>query len=548
MTPRKILITAALPYANGDIHLGHMIEHIQTDIWVRFQKMMGNDAIFVCASDCHGTPIMLKAEEQGISPEALVTKMRERHIKDFKDFLIEFDNYYTTHSEESRQLTELIYEKLKTHGDIIRKIIKQTYDPIKDMFLPDRYVKGECPRCGAPDQYGDNCEKCGATYTPTELKNPKSVVSGTTPVQKESEHYFFDLPKYEHILKKWLHEKKHVQDAIAHKLEEWFTQGLKEWDISRDAPYFGFEIPDAPGKYFYVWLDAPIGYISSFKNLCDKRSDLNFKEYWNKNSQVELYHFIGKDILYFHTLFWPAILMGADLRTPDGVFVHGFLTVNGEKMSKSRGTFIMARKYLDHLNPEYFRYYIASKLGNHIEDVDLNLEDFKLKVNADLVGKVVNIASRCSSFIQKYFDQKLSSIETERELFNNFSQKGEDIAQFYEQREYSQAIREIMLLADWANQYINEKKPWLLIKEKNQEKNVQDICTVGLNLFRLLILYLKPVLPNLAQKTEIFLNIPPLIWEDHQKPLENDTINVFEPMIERIEQKQLDAIMGAVEI
>jgi len=543
MSKRKILITAALPYANGDIHLGHLVEYTQTDIWNRFQKMRGNECIYICASDCHGTPIMLRAEKEGLTPEALIKKMRERQMNDFKNFHIEFDNFYTTHSEENRQLTEQIYKKLKNRGDIEQIIIQQTYDAKKQMFLPDRYIKGECPRCGAKDQYGDNCEKCGATYNPGDLKNPKSVVSGTTPILKKSEHYFFNLPHYTKQLKTWIKNNAHVQKEIANKLDEWFRQGLKMWDISRDAPYFGFKIPDTQSKYFYVWMDAPIGYMSSFKNLCEKRTNLNFDDYWSKNSQTELYHFIGKDVMYFHTLFWPAMLMGSDFRLPNAIFVHGFLTVNGEKMSKSRGTFILARKYLEHLDPEYLRYYFASKLTAHIEDIDLNLEDFKSKVNTDLIGKIINIASRSASFIHKYFNGKLSSIGDQNALLEQFSAKADTIAKFYENRDYAHAIKEIMTLADLANQYINEQKPWVLIKEKQNEKQVQKICTIALNLFRLLILYLKPVLPNLANKSEKFLNIAEFCWENHKTRIENNRINPFKALMQRIEQAQIEVLV-----
>jgi len=540
---RKILVTSGLPYANGSIHLGHLVEYIQSDIWVRFQKMRGNDCIHVCGCDCHGTPIMLRAEKENISPEALVAKMHDEHAKDFADFLVDFDNYYTTHSEENKELSTMIYERLEARGNISKRVIEQAFDPEKNIFLPDRFIKGECPRCGASDQYGDSCENCGATYSPTELKNPVSVISGATPITKKSEHYFFQLSHYKEALEEWIHAG-HLQEEVIHKLNEWFEQGLQDWDISRDAPYFGFEIPNAPGKYFYVWLDAPIGYIASFKNLCEKREDLDFDEYWAKDSYVELYHFIGKDIMYFHTLFWPAILMGANLHIPDAVFVHGFLTVNGQKMSKSRGTFINARTYLDQLDPEYLRYYYASKLTSRLEDIDLNLDDFRLKVNSDLVGKVVNIASRCAGFINKKFDNKLSVAINENALFDEFIGKSDLIAEHFENREYSHAVKEIMSLADRANQYIDEKKPWQVIKENTEEAH--DICTVGLNLYRILITYLKPILPRLAEKSEQFLNIPALQWDDVKHHLLNHSINTFEPLMQRIDPEKIEAMLTQV--
>ena len=541
--PRHLLVTSALPYANGAIHLGHLVEYIQTDIWVRFQKMQGHETIYVCADDAHGTPIMLRAQNEGISPEELVARTDREHRADFADFHVEFDNYHSTHSEENRQLAETIYGRLKDAGHIHSRTIKQAYDPLKEMFLPDRFIKGECPRCGAADQYGDNCEVCGATYSPTELKNPVSVISGATPIEKESEHYFFKLGDFEAMLQAWT-QGKHTQPEIANKLNEWFEAGLQDWDISRDAPYFGFEIPDAPGKYFYVWLDAPIGYMASFKQYCD-RHGIDFNAWWDKDSEHEVFHFIGKDIAYFHTLFWPAMLAGSGYRTPTAVFCHGFLTVNGQKMSKSRGTFITARTYLEQLNPEYLRYYFAAKLGNGIDDIDLNLEDFQQRVNSDLVGKVVNIASRCAGFINKKFAGQLSGKIAEPELYARFVEASDRIAALYENREFSHAVREIMALADHANQYIDTQKPWVLAKESGKEQQVQDVCSMGLNLFRVLITYLKPVLPKLAEASEAFLNIDPLRWKDVRTPLTKHTINKFKPLMTRVEKDKVDAMVDA---
>ncbi|GMR16477.1 MAG: methionine--tRNA ligase [Gammaproteobacteria bacterium] len=541
-TKRTILVTSALPYANGAIHLGHMLEYVQTDIWVRFQKMRGHHCIYVCADDAHGTPIMLRAQNEGITPEQLIESSKQEHIADFKDFEIDVDNFHSTHSEENRELVEQIYCRLQQAGHIKCRTIKQLFDPEKQMFLPDRFIKGECPKCGAADQYGDNCESCGATYSPTELKNPRSAVSGATPVEKESEHYFFALKDFEDMLRDWI-QSGQLQSSIINKLQEWFDAGLQDWDISRDDPYFGFKIPDTNNKYFYVWLDAPVGYMASFKNLCDRRDDLNFETYWNINSQHELYHFIGKDIAYFHTLFWPAMLEGSQYRKPTAVYIHGFLTVNATKMSKSRGTFIMARTYLDHLNPEYLRYYFAAKLGNGIEDIDLNLQDFSQRVNSDLVGKVVNIASRCAGFINKRFDATLSSINAEPELYQTFADAGESIALHFEQREYSRAVREIMALADKANQYIDENKPWILIKQEGMEEKVHQVCSVGINLFRVLICYLKPILPRTTLLSEAFLNIPPLQWTDISQPLGKHQINKFKPLMVRIEQEKIDKMV-----
>jgi methionyl-tRNA synthetase len=533
---RKILVTSALPYANGEIHLGHLVEYIQTDIWVRFQKMMGNECYYICADDAHGTPIMLKARELDISPEELIADVKARHEADFAGFNIGFDNYHSTNSAENKELATDIYNKLFNKGYITTKTISQAFDEKEQMFLPDRFIKGECPKCGAPDQYGDNCEKCGATYNPTDLKNAKSVVSGTSPIEKDSEHYFFDLPQFEEKLKIWT--SKYLQSEMSNKLNEWFENGLKQWDISRDKPYFGFEIPNTKDKYFYVWLDAPIGYIASFKNFCDN-NNVNFAEFWDKNSDAEIYHFIGKDIMYFHSLFWPAMLMGADMKTPDGIFTHGFLTVNGEKMSKSRGTFIMARTYLDNLNPEYLRYYYAYKLSNKIDDIDLNLEDFKQRVNSDVVGKVVNIASRSAGFIVKKFDKTLSAYAIEEQMYNDFVATGEDIKALYEQRNYSQAMREIMKLADSANEYIAKKEPWVMIKDEQNRAEVHDITSLAINLFRVIITYLAPVLPDVAEKSREFLNLETLDWYALEHPLTKHTINKFTPLISRIEDENL---------
>ncbi|MBT8006606.1 MAG: methionine--tRNA ligase, partial [Gammaproteobacteria bacterium] len=540
-SPRKILITSALPYANGSIHIGHLVEYIQTDIWSRFQKMQGNTCYYVCADDAHGTPIMLRAQNEGITPEALIASVAEEHQADFADFMIGFDNYHSTHSEENRACATEIYCRLRDAGHITTRTIEQAYDPEREMFLPDRFIKGTCPKCGAEDQYGDNCEKCGATYSTTELKNAVSAVSGAKPITKESEHYFFKLSDYEEMLKKWTHDG-HLQSEVAKKLDEWFEAGLQEWDISRDAPYFGFEIPDSDNKYFYVWLDAPVGYMASFKNFCSK-NEVDFDAFWSKESDAELYHFIGKDIIYFHALFWPAMLHGAGYRTPTAINAHGFLTVNGQKMSKSRGTFIKARSWLNHLNPEALRYYFAAKLGHGIEDLDLNLDDFRARVNSDLVGKVVNIASRCAGFISKRFDGQLSAEIAEPALYQSFVDQGVSIAQHYEERDFGRAIREIMALADQANRYIDEKKPWVLAKEAGKEQAVQDACSVGLNLFRALMTYLKPVLPQMAENVESFLNAGALSWDALQQPLEGTTINKFKPLLQRVDEKAVEALL-----
>ncbi|KAF3976872.1 MAG: methionine--tRNA ligase [Methylococcales symbiont of Iophon sp. n. MRB-2018] len=544
MSIRKILVTSALPYANGPIHLGHLVEYIQTDIWVRFQKQRGNNCIYVCADDTHGTPIMLRADDEGISPDQLIAQIEQEHRADFNDFDVLFDNYHSTHSEENKGLSELIYTRLRDAGHISKRTITQSFDPVKNMFLPDRFIKGDCPKCAAKDQYGDNCEACGATYSPTDLKNAVSVVSGEKPIEKDSEHYFFNLADFTDMLKDWTTAEGHLQPEVKNKMAEWLENGLQQWDISRDAPYFGFEIPDAPGKYFYVWMDAPVGYMASFKNFC-KKQNLDFDAFWGKDSDVELYHFIGKDIIYFHALFWPAMLSGAGFRTPSAVFAHGFLTVNGEKMSKSRGTFIKARTYLEHLNPEYLRYYFAAKLTNSIDDLDLNFDDFSQRVNSDLVGKVVNIASRCSGFIKKRFDGKLSASCAEPDLFQRFIDANEPIAELYENREFGKAMREIMALADKANQYIENKKPWLVAKEEGKDAELHAICSMGINCFRLLVAYLKPVIPVLAKNTESFLNIEPQVWPADAQPLLDHAINPFKPLMTRVEADKIDAIVEA---
>lgn len=541
-TLRRILITSALPYANGSIHLGHMLEHIQTDIWSRFQKMRGHQCIAVCADDTHGTPIMLRAQKEGMSPEAFIAATREEHLNDFEDFLVCYDNYHSTHSEENRELCELIYNRLDQANHIDKRVISQLYDPEKSMFLPDRFVKGECPKCGSEEQYGDNCDSCGATYSPTELKNPKSAVSGATPIEKDSEHFFFKLTDFESMLKQWTRQG-HIQEQIANKLDEWFDAGLQQWDISRDAPYFGFEIPGAPGKYFYVWVDAPIGYMASFKNLCSKRPELNFDDYWKVDSDAEVHHFIGKDIVYFHTLFWPAMLEGSGFRKPTKVHAHGFLTVNGTKMSKSKGTFIKARTYLEHLSPEYLRYYFMAKLTNKVDDFDLNLDDFTARINSDLVGKYINIASRCASFIVKKFDGKLSGSCANHPLVKEFQQAGDTIAEYFESKQYGHAIRDIMGLADKANQYIATEEPWVKIKQEETAAEVQYVSSVSLNLFRILTIYLKPAIPEIAKQVEAFLNIAPLQWSDINHTLESHSINRFKPMVKRIEAKQIEAMI-----
>ena len=539
-TQRQILVTNALPYANGPIHIGHMLGYIQADIWVRYQKMRGHDCHFVCADDAHGTPIMLKAQQLGITPEAMIAQMNEAHQADFADFGIDFDHYHSTHSEENRELASLIYKRLREGGFIHTRTIEQLFDPEREMFLPDRFVKGTCPDCGAEDQYGDNCDVCSATYAPTDLKNPVSAVSGATPELRESEHYFFDLPAFGDMLKEWTRSGS-LQDEMANKLSEWFEQGLQEWDISRDAPYFGFEIPDAPGKYFYVWLDAPIGYMSSFKAYCAKQG-INFDDYWQEDSNAEVYHFIGKDIIYFHSLFWPAMLKGAQFRRPTNVWAHGFITVNGTKMSKSKGTFIMARTYLEHLNPEYLRYYFAAKLTSRIDDLDLNLTDFAQRVNADLVGKVVNIASRCAGFIAKKFAGKLSDNVAEPELLQQFTDAAESIAQSYEKREFSRAMRDIMTLADRANEYIAVKEPWQLAKDDAKAQEVQDVCSMGIHMFRALMIYLTPVVPELSKQAQAFLN-DEFRWDSASQVLTGHQINKFKALLQRVPMEKIETMI-----
>ncbi len=541
----KILVTSALPYASGPIHLGHLVEYIQADIWVRFQRLRGRNCIFVCASDAHGTPIMLKAREEGISAEEMVVAYQLEHQRDLGRFMVDFDNFYTTHSEENRELVEEIYHRLTERDLIERRVIEQAYDEEAGMFLPDRFIRGTCPVCGAADQYGDSCEVCGATYSPGEIRDPKSILSGAPPVLKESEHLFFRLGQFEAMLRDWTANGA-VDTSVARKLDEWFNAGLRDWDISRDAPYFGFRIPDTENKYFYVWLDAPVGYLASFKNLCDSRTDLNFDEYFAADSQTELYHFIGKDIIYFHTLFWPAVLEGANYRKPTRVFAHGFLTVNGQKMSKSRGTFISADTYLEHLDPEYLRYYYAVKLGPGIEDIDMNLDDFVARTNSDLVGKFVNIASRCASFISKNFDGRLSDRLENPALQEEFVNAAVSIEASYEHRLYSKAVREIMKLADRANQYIDERKPWILARNDKTAAEVQDVCTQGLNLFRMLMIYLKPVLPETAKKTEEFLGIDALSWADLSQPLLSRSIQPYQPMMLRVDGKAVGHMVEAL--
>ncbi|CAO1663654.1 methionine--tRNA ligase [Halomonas sp. NYA30] len=538
---RNILVTSALPYANGAIHLGHLLEYIQTDIWVRFQKSRGQQCYYVCADDAHGTAIMLRAEQEGITSEALIERVSQDHQADFARFGVGFDNYHSTHSAENRHFSEMIYKRLRDKGHIATRDIEQMFDPQKGLFLADRFIKGTCPKCGSEDQYGDNCEKCGATYTPADLINPVSAISGATPEVRTSTHYFFKLPDFADFLQRWI-DDGHVQPQIRNKLMEWFESGFNEWDISRDAPYFGFEIPDAPGKYFYVWLDAPIGYLASFKNLCD-REGIDFDSYWEKGSDAEVYHFIGKDIVYFHALFWPAMLHGADLRTPTAVNCHGFLTVDGAKMSKSRGTFIKAATYADHLNPEYLRYYFAAKLTSKVDDLDLNLEDFSARVNSDLVGKVVNIASRCAGFVKKIGGGTLSTHCAEPQMVARFIAAGDDIADDFEAREFSRAMRKIMELADEANTYIADKEPWALAKQDGRDAEVLDICSVGINLFRQLMVYLAPVVPTMAEQAREFLNVASLDWHTRQNLLTDHSINKFKPLLTRVERDKIDAMI-----
>ena len=535
---RKIIATSALPYANGSIHLGHLVEYLQTDIWVRSQKMSGNDCVYICADDAHGTPIMLKAQELEISPEELIEKTYKEHVKDFSDFQIEFDNYYTTHSDENKKYSEFIYEELKRKGDIISKNIKQFYDEEAEMFLPDRFIKGDCPKCGAKDQYGDSCEECGATYSSIEVKNPQSIVSQTSPVTKETEHLFFKLSSYEPFLKQWISDDT-TQIEIKNKLDEWLSEGLTDWDITRDEPYFGFKIPGMKDKYFYVWLDAPIGYIASHKNFCDKHQK-DFDEFWKKDSTCELYHFIGKDIAYFHALFWPAMLEGSGFRKPNAVYCHGFLTIDGEKMSKSRGTFFNARTYLNHLDPEYLRYYFASRLTNKIEDIDLSFDDFQSRVNSDLIGKIINIGSRCAKFINEDFDNQLSESIHNESLIKSYLSIRENIVNGYENRNYSANIRLISKLADDANKYIDDEKPWVKIKNEKEKVLAQKICTDGLNLFRILIGYLKPVLPKISEKVESLLTCDSLDWKNIKDLQLSKKIQKFKPILKRIEKESID--------
>jgi methionyl-tRNA synthetase len=541
-TQRKLLVTSALPYANGSIHLGHLLEHIQADIWVRLQKMLGHNCIFISGEDAHGTPIMLAAKQANIEPEELVAKIAKEHKADLAGFHIHFDNYYTTHSPENQALVEVIYSCMQAAGDIRTQVIAQAYDPEVKMFLPDRYVKGRCPCCKTPDQYGDNCEACGSTYTPLDLLDPKSILSGTTPIAKESEHYFFQLSHYSDFLRDWIMDPQHLSEEIRNKLLEWFKEGLHDLDISRDAPYFGFKIPGTDNKYFYVWIDAPIGYMAIFKNLCQQRGNLDFDTYWATAENAALYHFIGKDIINFHAIFWPAILKSSGFRIPSGIFVHGYLTINGKKMSKSRGTFITAHAYLKHLNPEYLRYYFAAKLNKTAEDIDLNFSDFSQRINADLVGKLVNIASRCASFINKKFANKLSKNCYNLQLIQHFLEKGDEIVQSYENREFSHAIRIIMELTDQANQAIDAEKPWMLIKIPEQVNRAHAVCSLGLNLFRILMTYLKPVLPITAEKVETFLNISPMTWENRHNLLCDHTIQTFTPLLQRVQEEAIYAL------
>lgn len=551
---RKILVTSALPYANGSIHLGHMVEHIQTDVWVRFQKLRGHECYYCCADDTHGTPVMLAAQKQGIAPEDMIAKVREEHLADFTGFNIGYDNYYSTHSPENKQFSQDIYRALKTGGKIESRVIEQLFDPEKQMFLPDRFVKGECPKCHAQDQYGDNCEVCGTTYSPTELINPYSAVSGAKPELRESEHFFFKLGECADFLKAWTsgnnpHDgKPHLQPEALNKMKEWLGEGeetiLSDWDISRDAPYFGFEIPDAPGKYFYVWLDAPVGYMASFKNLCD-RIGIDFDEYFKADSQTEMYHFIGKDILYFHALFWPAMLHFSGHRAPTGVYAHGFLTVDGQKMSKSRGTFITAKSYLEQgLNPEWMRYYIAAKLNSKIEDIDLNLQDFISRVNSDLVGKYVNIAARASGFIAKRFEGRLKDV-TDSALLAKLAAESETIAEQYENREYARALRDIMALADAVNEYVDANKPWELAKQEGQDERLHEVCSELINAFTMLTAYLAPVLPQTAANAARFLNLDAITWANTRETLGEHAINKYEHLMQRVEQKQVDDLIEA---
>ena len=541
---RRILVTSALPNANGEIHLGHLLEHIQTDIWVRFQRLRGHTCLYVCADDTHGTATMLKAEQEGVTPEALIERIRVSHAKDFKGFLVGHDNYYSTHSDENRHFAELIYTRLKDRGLIFTREVEQLFDPERQLFLADRFVKGTCPNCAADDQYGDNCENCGATYDALDLKSPRSLISGAEPTRKKSTHYFFDLPQYTQMLKDWTSSGA-VQKEVANKLAEWLDAGLKPWDISRDAPYFGFKIPGTDDKYFYVWMDAPIGYMASLKNYLADRNDLSFDDFWQADSNAEVHHFIGKDIVNFHALFWPAVLDGAGFRKPTRIHTHGFISVDGAKMSKSRGTFVNASTYLAHLNPEYLRYYYATKLNGTVDDIDINLDDFVSRVNSDLVGKVVNIASRCAGFISKQFDGKLHARLDDEALYVAFTEDAERIAEHYETGDTARGMREISALADRANQYIAEQEPWARIKQAEQREQVHLACSMGINLFRLLMIYLKPVVPRMAEQAEAFLNVPPLSWQDLATPLTSHSINPFEPLMTRLERKRLDKVIDA---
>ena len=538
---RKILVTSALAYANGPLHLGHLLEQIQADIWVRFQKLIGNSCLYLSGDDAHGTPIMISAQKNGITPEELIGKMKVSHFKDATDFLIEFDNYHSTHSAENLDLTHLFYQRALKNQDIASKTINQFFDESAQMFLPDRYLKGNCPKCKASDQYGDNCEQCGSAYSSLELINPRSTISNTVPIIKETTHYFFLLEKYTDFLKEWT--TNHLPLEITNKLNEWLSSGLKSWDISRDAPYFGFKIPDQPDKYFYVWLDAPIGYIANFKNLATSKK-LNFEEYWSPDSTIELYHFIGKDIIYFHTLFWPALLESSGFRKPTSVFTHGFLTINGQKMSKSRGTFILARDYLNYLDPQHLRYYLASKLTGTIDDLDLNFDDFIQRTNSELVGKIVNIASRSSKFINDYFNHQLATAIEEPELINAISELAPKIRQAYETRNFSAAIRLIIIAADKTNQYLDQHKPWQLAKLDQHDLKIQQVCTVALNAYRKLIIFLKPITPKLALDSEFFLKIPPLVWDDHQTLLLNHQIDSFAPLLKRVDPKKVAELLA----
>lgn len=540
---KKILVTCALPYANGSIHLGHMLEHIQADIWVRYQRMRGNQVYFICADDAHGTPIMLKAQQLGITPEEMISKMNQEHQNDFIRFGISYDNYHSTHSYENRELSMLIYYRLKKNGFIKNHDIYQLYDPEKGMFLPDRFVKGHCPKCKSPDQYGDNCEVCGATYSPTDLIDPKSVISYATPVVRKSKHFFFDLPALSEMLCAWIRSGT-LQGQIANKIQEWFNLGLQQWDISRDAPYFGFEVPDAPGKYFYVWLDAPIGYMGTFKNLCNKHDDISFEDFWNVDTKTDLCHFIGKDIIYFHSLFWPAILQGSNFRKPTNIFVHGYVTINGAKMSKSRGTLIKASTYLTYLDADCLRYYYATKLSLHADDIDLNLEDFITRVNTDIVNKVVNLASRTASFINRNFNGQLADSLEDPGLYETFVKHSESIGEAFHQLESNRAMRDIMKLADLANSYVNKRAPWLVAKQANQGHTLQAICSMGIQMFRVLMIYLKPVLPSLAKRAEAFLNTT-LSWETIAIPLTRHHINTFNVLFSRIKIGQIKAMVAA---